>query len=372
MAAQEAITFDPKSQQLTCSGAWDLNTFEFLQQKLAEISLPDTGEVLIDGAAITKMDTAGALLIMQLLKKLKNRHITSNLINFSESHQKLLSFIQKEIAAEKKLPKVKIPFWLYRLGKLATFQLIEVTTFFSFVGELALDWLRVLRVPIHIRWRQIASVIETAGYNALPIIAVLSFMVGVILTYQIGLQLRNYGANIYIVNFLGLAVLREFGPLVTAIMATGRTGSAFTAQLGMMQLNEEIDALKTMGITPGELLILPRIIGLVIVLPLLTMWADIFNIIGGMMMAKNMLGISWYAFLQRFQHVVELRSLLIGLGKAPIFALIIAGISCFNGMQVKMSADSIGKQTTRSVVWSIFFIMMADAVFSVVFDKFKL
>jgi len=218
----------------------------------------------------------------------------------------------------------------------------------------------------------VVDVVYKTGYQALPIIALLSFMIGVVITYQMGVQLKSYGANIFIVDLLGLSVLREFGPLLTAIMVAGRTGSAFTAELGTMKVNREIDVLNTMGVTPAELLLLPRIIGLVIALPLLTMWADIFGVLGGMVMSKDMLGIHWQDFLLRFEQQIPVRALLIGLGKAPVFALIIASIGCFEGMQVKGSADSVGKQTTRSVVWAIFFIIVADAIFSVLFSKLKL
>jgi len=196
--------------------------------------------------------------------------------------------------------------------------------------------------------------------------------VGVVITYQMGLQLKNYGANIYIVDLLGISILREFGPLLTSIMVAGRTGSAFTAELGMMKLNQEIDALNTMGVTPAELLLLPRIIGLVIVLPLLTIWSDIFGVIGGMIMSNNMLDITWYDFLFRFPNVVPLKTLIIGLGKTPVFALIIASVSCFQGMRVSSSAASLGANTTRSVVLSIFFILVADAGFSIIFSELKL
>jgi phospholipid/cholesterol/gamma-HCH transport system permease protein len=155
-------------------------------------------------------------------------------------------------------------------------------------------------------------------------------------------------------------------------MVAGRTGSAFTAQLGMMKINQEIDALNTMGVTPSELLLLPRLLGLFISLPLLTMWSDVFGAVGGMFMANNMLGITPYDFLHRFGHVIPLRALLIGLGKAPVFALIIASIGCFQGMQVAGDADSVGRNTTRSVVLAIFFIIVVDAVFSVIFSWLKL
>jgi phospholipid/cholesterol/gamma-HCH transport system permease protein len=197
-------------------------------------------------------------------------------------------------------------------------------------------------------------------------------MIGIVIAYQMGNQLRNYGANIFIVNLLGLSILREFGPLITAIMVAGRTGSAFTAQLGMMKINQEVDALNTMGVTPAQLLLLPRLIGLLIVLPLLTVWADIFGTIGGMVMANSLLGVTSHDFLQRFQHEIPLRALLIGLYKTPVFALLIGSIGCFQGMQVRDTADSVGKNTTKSVVLAIFFIIIVDAIFSVIFSKLKL
>ncbi len=231
---------------------------------------------------------------------------------------------------------------------------------------------RVFYSRRRMRWDAIASTIYKTGFQALPILALLSFMIGIVISYQMGNQLRQYGANVFIVNLLGLSVLREFGPLITAIILAGRTGSAFAAQLGIMKINQEIDALDTMGVTPAELLLIPRLIGLVIAIPLLTMWADIFGVIGGMVMANNMLGINWVDFLIRFQHEIPLRSLILGLGKAPVFALIIGSIGCFQGMEVKGSAESVGARTTRSVVLAIFFIIIADAGFSILFSKFKL
>ena len=197
-------------------------------------------------------------------------------------------------------------------------------------------------------------------------------MIGIVLAYQMGFQLKNLGATLLIIDLLGLAILREFAPLLTAIMIAGRSGSAFTAQLGMMKIKEEIDALNTMGVLPSQLLILPRIWGLFIALPLLTVWADIFGLLGGMAMTHNMLNISYTDFLQRFPKVVSLSSLLIGIGKAPVFALIIASTACFQGLRVSGSADSVGRQTTRSVVQGIFFIIVADTLFSILFSQLNI
>ena len=155
-------------------------------------------------------------------------------------------------------------------------------------------------------------------------------------------------------------------------MIAGRTGSAITAQLGLMKINRELDAINIMGITSEELLLLPRLIGLLIVLPLITIWADIFGVLGGMLMAKNVLGIMPHEFIIRFEHEIPLRALLIGLGKAPVFALIIASISCFQGIKVHGSSESVGSRTTQSVVLAIFFIIVADGIFSILLSNFKL
>jgi phospholipid/cholesterol/gamma-HCH transport system permease protein len=364
--------FDSKNNELVCQGEWTLANLDVLKTEFKNIQWPTKGGLTINGAAINKMDSAGAWLLSRQFKRLDEQHAKAQLTDFTEQHQKLLTLIEEQGAAYAPLPERKIPGWVADIGIYAVQQVAELRDFLSFVGMLAIETLRLFRHPKHFRWAALVNVVDTTGLRALPIIALLSFMIGVVMAYQMGTQLRSYGANLFIVDFLGLSILREFGPLLTAIMVAGRTGSAFTAQLGTMKINQEIDALNTMGVTPAELLLLPRIIGLIITLPLLTMWADIFGTMGGMIMAHNMLGITPHDFLLRFEHVIPLRTLLIGLGKTPVFAMLIATIGCFEGMRVHGSADSVGQQTTRSVVLAIFFIIVADAIFSIVFSKMGL
>ena len=359
-------------QQLICEGEWNIPNIPSLEESLAKILFPSHGEIIISGAKITKMDSAGAWLLTRWMKKLSAKKIPLQLINFPEHTQKLIDLIQQRKIDLENIPKTPKLSWIARVGKITVAQLQELYAYLTFVGKLSIELLRIASHPTHIRWTALLSSIYKTGYQALPIIGLLSLMIGVVLTYQMGVQLRNYGANIFIVDLLGLSILREFGPLLTAIMVAGRTGSSFTAELGLMKANQEINALDTMGVTPAELLLLPKIFGLFIALPLLTIWADIFGIFGGMVMANNMLNISWYDFLQRFQHQIPIKALLIGLGKAPVFALIIASVGCFQGMSVKNTADSIGKNTTKSVVYAIFFIIVADAIFSIIFSKLKL
>ena len=207
------------------------------------------------------------------------------------------------------------------------------------------------------------------GCYALPILALLNFLVGVVLAYQMGVQLQKYGANIFIVDLLGLSILREFAPLITAIIVAGRTGSAFTAEIGSMIINEEIDALKTMGINPVRFLCLPKLLAMVLILPLVTVWGNIFGILGGMIVANNMLHIHFVPFLERFREVIGLSNYVVGLVKTPVFAMIITSVGCFQGLETARRADSVGKQTTKSVVQAIFLIIVVDALFSVLFSK---
>lgn len=368
----EVTQYDSISRQLICRGDWDIVNIPFLKTTLQQIAWPTTGEINILGNEITKMDSSGAWLLIELQIKLERKGLKVNFKNFADKHQVLLSLLKKYLKKEKDLPKITPLSSLESVGKNAIDQLIELHAYLIFIGKLTIESLRIAFNPARIRLGAIAGTLYRNGYQALPIIALLSFMIGVVITYQMGLQLRNYGANVYIVDLLGLAVLREFGPLLTAIMVAGRTGSSFTAELGIMKINQEIDALNIMGVTPGEILLLPRIIGLFIALPLLTIWSDIFGVIGGMIMSSSMLNITWYDFMHRFPQVIKLKTLLIGLGKTPIFALIIASIGCFQGVQVENNAYSLGRNTTRSVVLAIFFIIVADALFSVIFSKLKL
>jgi len=220
--------------------------------------------------------------------------------------------------------------------------------------------------PSRFRWKYFLNNLEINGFRAIPIIAFLSFLIGVVLTYETGLQLRNYGANIYIITLLGTATFREFAPLMSAIIIAGRTGSAITAQLGLMKVNEEIDALRTMGHSPMELLVIPRVFGLIIALPLLIVCADIFGILGGMVMSKAVLSIGYSTFIERFPTNVTLTSFTIGMVKAPVFALIIAVVGSYEGFRVSGSSESIGLQTTKSVVLATFMIIIADATFAIV------
>ncbi|MGE4013173.1 MAG: MlaE family ABC transporter permease, partial [Alphaproteobacteria bacterium] len=242
----------------------------------------------------------------------------------------------------------------------------------GFLGLTVVAFLRSVRHPSRIQFKAVVAHMQTTGVNALPIVGLLSFLIGVVLAYQGAVQLKKFGAEIYTVDMLGVAILRELGILITSIVIAGRSGSAFTAQIGTMKVNQEVDAMQTIGLDPIDVLVLPRIIALVIVLPLLGFYADIVGLIGGAVMCMLTLGISPTAFITQFNSAIELHTFWVGVGKAPVFAYLIAMVGCFEGLQVSGSAESVGRRTTMSVVEGIFLVLVMDGVFSIIFSYLEI
>lgn len=365
-----SIEIDSDNNTLLLSGAWNLHGIASLAAHYKSMHWPENTQVTLNGEKITTMDSAGAWLLQTLehLLNTKNNQLTHE--QFQERHTETLALVSKEAEAiEKTVPeepeKESI---LYRLGKDTCDRIGHIFNYLSLIGEL---WLFVLKGFSHFRIFSIPGIcnaIYHTGYRALPILGMLSFLIGVVLTYQMGLQLKTYGANIFIVYLTGVAILREFGPLIAAIIVAGRTSSSFTAEIGTMKVNEEIDALLTMGISPIQRLVLPKVLGLMIVFPLLIFWSDLFGLIGSMVMSKIMLGINYPDFILRLRTDVGITHYFIGLSKAPFFAALIALVGCYQGFCVSSSADSVGFQTTKSVVQAIFLIIVADAFFSVLYS----
>ncbi len=371
---EATITIDSATNKVTLSGSWSIQNIRSLSTHYTEMAWPKNAGLTIDGEAVTKMDSAGAWLLNQCLQLLEKKNTDTELTNFHPEHLDMLKLVKPDIEAINKSepPKKEKKGFLYRLGEETCNRTDEALKFLSLIGELwlliakGIHSLRVFHIP------NICNAIYHTGYRALPILAMLSFLIGVVLAYQMGLQLETYGANIFIVYLTGVAILREFGPLIAAIIVAGRTSSSFTAEIGTMKVNEEIDALMTMGISPVQRLVLPKTLGLIIVFPLLIFWADLFGLIGSMIMSKLMLGIGYSDFFQRLKSDVGATHYYIGLSKAPFFASIIALVGCYQGFAVTFSSDSVGFQTTKSVVQAIFLIIIADAFFSVLYSWFDL
>lgn len=354
----------PDPEGWRCEGDWTLAGIEDFAAPL-QSSLP-SGPLTLDGSGIQAIDTIGALQLLRVIADLEQVGDSVRWVHLREEHRALLELVKERLATAGTTTVLQPPNHLERLGRQVVWQTQRTVEFLAFIGEAATALARLTLHPRRFRWRALFSDIETAGVNALPIVALLAFMMGVVIAYQGGQQLNTYGANIFIVELVSLTMLRELAPLITAIIVAGRTGSSYTAQIGTMQITEEVDALRTIGIRPMDLLVLPKLLALIIALPLLTVFADALSVFGGMVMAQALLEVSFSDFLDRFPQVVTPTSFLLGVGKAPVFAAIIALVGCYQGFQVRGGADSVGRQTTVSVVQSIFLVIAADALFSVV------
>ena len=365
--AQLEIETDTASVNLRCAGAWTVRGVAPVEQRLVALLSIDAGKCVIDASAITALDTAGAWLLHRTIHALQQRGTSVRISGLRPEFNTLLKLIAARTEMAVMAAPVKVGL-LADIGQHAWLGLLGFTGMLAFIGESAIAFLRSLVQPRRIRWRPILHNLQTAGFEALPITGLLSFLMGVVIAYQGADQLQRFGANIFIADLVGLSMLRELSPLLTAIIVAGRSGSAYAAQIGTMKISEEIDALRTIGIGPQELLVQPKIIALVIALPLLTVYADVAGVLGGMIMANSMLDISYGVFLDRLEDALSLSSFLTGIIKAPVFAVIIALVGCYQGFQVSGSADSVGRQTTVSVVQSIFLVIVADALFSIIFN----
>jgi phospholipid/cholesterol/gamma-HCH transport system permease protein len=351
-----------------CVGAWTVGRIARLEGRLASARWPTDRELWLDGSALVAMDTAGAWLLRRVLRALERDGARVALRGLRPAHAALLEMVGSLDAGALAVPGAPRPPALERIGALAVGAGHHLVGALAFIGEVARTALRQLSEPGRIRWRTVLFNVRTAGFDALPITGLLCFLMGIVISYQGATQLARYGANIFVADLVGLAMLRELSPLLTAIIVAGRSGSAYAAQIGTMKVTEEIDALRTVGIPPIELLVLPKILALTIALPLLTVYADVLGVAGGMVMARSELGVQFPDFLDRLQYALVLSDFLVGIGKAPIFAAIIAVVGCFQGFQVVGDAESVGRRTTVSVVQAIFLVIVADAVFSVIFN----
>lgn len=371
--AQLVIEMNTSSQPATvrCIGAWVVREIVQLELQLEVISWPESGSFIIDGSQISSLDTSGAWLLHRMTSTLEQGGKNITIVGLRPEFSALLQLVTSCTIATKNAPLPKFSL-LTSIGRRFWLALLETSNILSFIGECSIALLRSLLQRHRIRWRPILHNLQSSGFEALPITGLLSFLMGVVIAYQGADQLQRFGANIYIVDLVGLSMLRELSPLLTAIIVAGRSGSAYAAQIGTMKVTEEIDALRTIGIGPIELLVLPKMLALIIALPLLTLYADITGVLGGMLMAHSKLNVSYDVFLNRIGDAVSLSSFLTGIGKAPVFAVIISMIGCYQGFQVTGSADSVGRQTTVSVVQSIFLVILVDALFSVAFNWLKI
>jgi phospholipid/cholesterol/gamma-HCH transport system permease protein len=372
IAATLAETKDGRSVVLAAAGEWLVATAAELDRRLRALEIPAGSQVTLDLAGIDRIDTAGAWLLLRTEHILSARGNAVEIRNLPPSFAPLFEQIRAggtlALAPHPRPAHHSLIGFVARIGEITLGLFGRAYRILGFLGLVHLTALRLLSNPRRLRLTAMTAQMEQTGVNALPIVGMLSFLIGVVIAYQGADQLRRFGAEIYTVDLLGVGILRELGVLMTAIIIAGRSGSAFTAQIGTMQVNEEVDALRTLGLDPIEVLVIPRLFGLLLTLPMLTLYANLMGLLGGCLMAWGVLGITIPQFIRELQVSISPRNFWIGVFKAPFFAGIIATIGCYEGFQVSRSAESVGRLTTLSVVESIFLVIVTDAAFSIFFS----
>ncbi len=356
-----ALTLTTGARPCVClQGPWTLAHYAQLARTVAPPAEP---VICLDGAGLTELDTAGAALLVKLLGAASLCRMLPDATGLSAERRALLLAVANAMASREAPPPAPSR-WTDGLARLGEFMLNGWRQWVLLLGFMGLT-LSTLAVTLlkPRRWRLTALVAQMhqCGLNAVPIVALLTFLVGAVVAFLGATVLANFGATIYTVDLVAYSFLREFGVLLTAILLAGRTASAFTAQLGSMKVNEELDALRTQGLDPIELLVLPRLLALVLTLPLLTFIAMLSGMLGGALVSLLSLDISLAQYLAIVQQV-PVQHFLVGMGKAPVFALLIALIGCLEGFKVGGSAQSVGEHTTSSVVQSIFTVILLDAI----------
>lgn len=360
--------------QIKCSGEWTLNQVAEVSPRLKQAlsQTAQASEVVLDITSVDVFDSSGAILLLNYADKFKSSGYQVDITGASDEQQNMLAMYRQQLAtstAEAQKKPHSILGKLEHIGQNSINYVLGTAHFFAFLGETFNALVYYIIHPSSIRFRAIFRNIEEAGVRALPIIALTSFLIGVVIAYQSAVQLEKFGASIFIVDMIGIAVTRELSPLITAIVVAGRSGSSYTAQLGVMKITEEIDAMKTMSFDPYRFLVLPRIIALMIAMPLMIFFADLIGIIGGMFIANIQLNMSFSEFASRLQSVLDVKHVWVGIIKGPFFAALIAAVGCYRGFQVSYNTESIGRYTTISVVNAIFLVIACDAVFSVVLTE---
>ncbi|MCK9454387.1 MlaE family lipid ABC transporter permease subunit [Sulfurimonas sp.] len=354
---------------LVFAGELTLYNISKLQTKIETLNLDQSEEVILDFSKVTFFDTASALMVYNLQERTSQSHIEFQIVSAGKDITDMIKLIKMHKDKTEAIKRLKKKSYLEMLAQLLYSKYLGFLSFMAFFGELFINTISYIGRVKHIRYKEILFEINENGIKAISIISITSFLIGLVVAYQSAYQLKLYGANIFIVETLGLSILRELAPLITAIVIAGRSGSAFTAQIGAMKITQEIDAMRTMGFEPYKFLVIPRVIALMIIMPILIFIADIMGMLGGMLIAYKDLDISTTLFIDRFSDVIAAKHFFIGIFKGPFFAFLIAVIGIYRGLGVKDDTQSIGINTKKSVVESIFAVIMCDALFSIIFTN---
>ncbi len=323
-----------------------------------------TTRIVVDGSRIDYCDGSGIALFVELCRRQQRAGRELEIRGLQNESQRLLDQFDPNEFQEPQIEKAAG--FLEEIGQTTVRVWEDTRALVTFVGELGVALVLALFNPRQVRWKDALLVAETAGVNAFPIIALISFLIGLIMAFQSAIPMRQFGAEIFVANLIGLSMLRELGPLMTAIILAGRSGSAFAAELGTMKVNEELDALTTMGLDPVHFLVVPRVISAVLMTPLLALFADLLGLVGGAVVLLS-LGFPLITYINQVLSAVTFGDLLGGLVKSFVFGILVAGIGCLRGLQTGTGASAVGESTTRAVVTGLLFIIITDGIFSVAY-----
>ena len=353
---------------LTLSGRLTLENLSPLAAELQELwrRLHPAG-LTVDLAGVEYLDSAGALALIQLQSESQARAIPCRFLQASAEAQRILELIDPETLTRPPLiPAERTAGLMDQLGEASINFARDLVEVLTFLGDLLTSLWYVLWHPRTVRWGDVLFYMKRAGVDGLPIVGLIGLLLGLIIAFMSSLQLREFGANIYVASLLAVAMVQELGPIMTAILVAGRSGSAFAAEIGTMKVNEEVDALVTMGLDPVRFLAIPKVLAAMLVVPVLTVYAILFGLLGGLIIGVLGLDLTVYSYITESQRAIELFDLVSSLVKSVVFALLVAGIGCQRGFQVRGGAAAVGSATTSAVVAGIFLIIVTDSAFALV------
>lgn len=344
------------------------------QQLLNDITArlpPQPREVELDLSGVEYFDSGGGAVLIRLRQQLAAQGAGLRIARSTPDIDGFLSLVDEAAVLQPLPPPPPPPPFVVRAGMWGLAALASLQRIVDFTGEIVLGLRDAVVHPRRVRWRETWLYMQRSGHEALPIVALISFLMGLITAFQAAVQLRQFGADIYVANLVGLSITRELGPLMTAIIAAGRSGAAFAAEIGTMKVSEEVDAMAAMGLDRTRFLVTPKVIALIVMLPCLTVFADVVGILGGLAVAVVSLNLPPVVYFRQMRVYMSMKDVGQGLVKALVFAVLIAGIGCLRGFEARDSAESVGRVTTAAIVTGIFAIICADAVFTVMFNVWK-
>jgi phospholipid/cholesterol/gamma-HCH transport system permease protein len=361
-------TAEARTAIVHLAGEWRLRNLPAVVAALDGLALQRAEHVVLDGSRLESIDTAGGFLLLDRLANLGCPSAAIGKRDFGEKQGRLLDIVRERMRASPVAPRPRHGL-LYRIGGATVAILADLRRAVSFTGLVALEVLKLARRPGLFRPRETVAQFESVCIDAIPIVMLVNFLIGIVVAYVLGVEAQRYGAGLFVADGIALAVCRELSPILGSVLVAGRSGAAFTAELGTMKVEEEIDAIATLGLSPVQVLVIPRLLALGLAMPLLVLLGDVAGVAGGTFVGAAKLGIAPNVFIERVHSTLEMRHLIVGLGKAPIFALFIAMIACRLGLEVKGDARSVGRNTTSTVVQCIVWVFVLDAAFAVLLQR---